>query len=159
MSSNSQRESYEAAIVVLVDSVVAGRAAIAALQAQEAEALAGAAKLASLRAAAEPSALARAREMEMRSLVAEFATAVRVSERSMQRQMNEAGTLVDRFPHTLIAWREGAIGSGHVGVIIDAGFHIDDEVARRAYEVAVLAGPKARRRAGCGRSPASSRTG
>ncbi|MGC5224285.1 DUF222 domain-containing protein [Micromonospora sp. DT81.3] len=119
--------------------MVTGRAAIAALQAQEAEALAGAAKLASLRVAGEPSAVARAREMEMRSLVAEFATAVRVSERSMQRQVNEAETLVDGFPRTLAAWREGTIASGHVKVIVDAGFHIDDQDARRAYEVAVLA--------------------
>ncbi|MGC5172826.1 DUF222 domain-containing protein [Microbacterium sp. DT81.1] len=139
MSSNLDRHSYDAATGVLVDSVVTGRAAIAALQAQEAEALAGAAKLASLRVAGEPSAVARAREMEMRSLVAEFATAVRVSERSMQRQVNEAETLVGGFPRTLAAWREGTIASGHVEVIVDAGFHIDDQDARRAYEVAVLA--------------------
>jgi len=40
MSSNLDRHSYDAAVGVLVESVVAGRAAIAALQAQEAEALA-----------------------------------------------------------------------------------------------------------------------
>jgi len=72
-------------------------------------------------------------------MVAEFATAARVSERTIQRQMADAADLCARFPQTVIALREGRISRSHVGVIHDAGHAIDDADARARYEQTAIA--------------------
>ena len=80
----------------------------------------------------------RSSEMTHRAIAAELAAALRVSDRTLQRRMAAADILVREFPGTLSAVREGRIGRGHVGVIVDGGAHLPDAASRAAYEAAVL---------------------
>ncbi|HEX5858984.1 MAG TPA: DUF222 domain-containing protein, partial [Microbacterium sp.] len=130
----------EAAILdSLVTTIVEARAGIAALQAFEARALAAAAALGEEQMSRVSSPASRDREIPLRSIAAELAAAVRTSDRSVQRQLNEAALLVNGFPRTLGAWGEGRISRAHVSVIVQAGFGISDPEARGRYEEAVLA--------------------
>lgn len=74
-----------------------------------------------------------AADLTFRSVAAELATAVRVSDRTMQRRMAAAEELVERFPAVWQAQGVGRISAGHARVIADAGAHIDDRDARDAY--------------------------
>jgi hypothetical protein len=69
----------------------------------------------------------RRREMAHRSVVAELATALRIPERSMQRQVDEAWTLSTSLPATMAAMRAGDLTMQHARVIIEHAADVDDE--------------------------------
>ncbi|QTX04138.1 HNH endonuclease signature motif containing protein [Agromyces archimandritae] len=93
-----------------------------------------------------PASLPPARRLEMarRSVIAEFATALRMSERTMAALAEEAGALCTRLPHTLHALQLGEIDTAHVRVIVGATVDLpdgdpligklDDALAERARE-------------------------
>ncbi|HWI32112.1 MAG TPA: DUF222 domain-containing protein, partial [Microbacterium sp.] len=129
----------EAAILdTLVTTIVEARAGIAAFQAFETRALAAAAALGAEQMGRVESLASRDREMPLRSIAAELAAAVRTSDRSVQRQLDEATLLVEAYPATLTAWGEGKISRAHVSVIVQAGFGIENPDARAGYETEVL---------------------
>ena len=80
----------------------------------------------------------RESELAHRSISAEFSTPLRISDRTMQRRMALADTLVQDFSGTFAALKETRIFRGHVSVILDAGAHLPDAQSRAAYEEAVL---------------------
>ncbi|SDH91696.1 HNH endonuclease signature motif containing protein [Agrococcus jejuensis] len=59
--------------------------------------------------------------MEMRVVAAEIGLQARVSDRTVERQIGDAMTLVDSWPVLLEAFAEGRIGRGHVRAITEAG--------------------------------------
>jgi hypothetical protein len=63
----------------------------------------------------------RQSDMVLRSVAAEIGTATRVSDRSMQRQIGEAASLVTFYPATLAARESGEITRGHLRAVQDAG--------------------------------------
>ncbi|MCC4907556.1 HNH endonuclease signature motif containing protein [Microbacterium sp. cx-59] len=69
----------------------------------------------------------REREMAMRSVAAEIACATRLSDRTVQRRMSDADTLVSGFPETVTAWEAGRITQGHVRAVVDAGLPLAGE--------------------------------
>ncbi len=77
-------------------------------------------------------------ELPHRSTAAEVAAAWRVSDRTVQRRMNDAAALVDDFPATFAAFESGTISSGHARVIVDAGMRIEQPELRAEYEQDVL---------------------
>ncbi|MFJ4046028.1 DUF222 domain-containing protein [Microbacterium sp. NPDC089987] len=77
-------------------------------------------------------------DLTLRAVAAELATALRVSDRTVQRRMVAAEVLVERFPQVWQAQGAGLITAGHARVIVDAGSHIDDDAARAAYAARVL---------------------
>lgn len=77
-------------------------------------------------------------DLTLRTVAAELATALRVSDRTVQRRMVAAEVMVERFPQVWHAQGAGLITAGHARVIVDAGAHIDDGDARAAYAVRVL---------------------
>jgi hypothetical protein len=79
-----------------------------------------------------------AKELAHRSMVAEVAMVTRVSARTMATRIAEAELIVSRFPHSLEALASGAIGTGHVRVIVEHGLPILDDQVRAAYECVVL---------------------
>ncbi|MFT4211612.1 MAG: DUF222 domain-containing protein [Microbacterium sp.] len=83
------------------------------------------------------SADVKEREMALRSVAAELGGTLRVSDRSAQRQIDRAETLVTRFPATLAAWEAGRITRGHVYVITDLGLPLPDEALPRFEQTAV----------------------
>lgn len=87
----------------------------------------------------EPSLISGAeREIAYRSLVAELAVVVRVSDRTMGTRLADAEQLVNDFPATATALATGAIGRGHARVIVDAGTPIIDAENRARFEEVVL---------------------
>lgn len=98
----------------------------------EAEAAVAAAETARVRALAEAGQIAREvataqrasvklHDMALRGIAAEIATATRSSDRSVQRQIGDAITLVEDYPATLRAWQAGALSRQHVRIILEAG--------------------------------------
>jgi hypothetical protein len=77
-------------------------------------------------------------ELALRTVAAEFAAALRVSDRTVQRRMTDASFLVERFPRVWRALGAGLISAGHARVICDAGEHLDDPRDRDAYAGEVL---------------------
>ncbi|MFK3677589.1 DUF222 domain-containing protein [Microbacterium sp. NPDC090218] len=78
-------------------------------------------------------------EMSARTVAAEFATALRVSDRTVQRRMADAAWVVDRFPLVWEAQGAGRISAAHARVVCEAGEHLDDAASRDAYATQVIA--------------------
>lgn len=77
----------------------------------------------------------RRSEMVLRSVAAELAIATHVSDRSLQRQIGEAASLVSFYPATLGAREAGEITRGHLRAVQDAGAILPAE-DRAAFDVA-----------------------
>ncbi|SFI51053.1 MULTISPECIES: HNH endonuclease signature motif containing protein [Microbacterium] len=73
------------------------------------------------------------REIAQRSLLAELATATRMSEWSVSRQMGQCADLCERFAAGVDALGRGEISRRHLTVIHEAGAAIHDDAARAAY--------------------------
>ncbi|MBN9193375.1 HNH endonuclease signature motif containing protein [Microbacterium sp.] len=123
------------ALDALVSDLVATRAMMSALQAHEATVMAG------VMAVADAAAVVRDRseaDLQHRSVAAEVAAALRVSDRTVQRQLADAALLTERFPATHAALRAGLISRAHVSVIMDAGRHLADPDDLARYEAMIL---------------------
>ena len=107
--------------------VEAAQAALAAAEAEQARALAEAGAFAA-RLAEGSSAVVRDRDMALRGVAAEIAAAVRVSDRSVQRQIDTAYTLVKDFPATVHCLEKGLLTRAHVAVVEDIGRRLPPEV-------------------------------
>lgn len=122
----------------IVEALVDRRRRIASLQAEEAVLLHAAQEQALARrdvTCADPNA---PDDITIRSIAAEIGAATQQSDRTIQSRMDEASTLVTRFPATLHALRTGRISRAHAAVITDAAARLTDDDARDAYETAVL---------------------
>ena len=120
----------------LRDDVAEFDRAIAAAEAGRVRVLAQAAGLVDEVTAAIP-ARARQADMVLRSVAAELAVAARVSDRSMQRQIGDAASLVTEYPATLAAWEAGEITRGHVRAVQDAGVILPGD-DRAAFDLAAV---------------------
>lgn len=74
----------------------------------------------------------RRREMARRSVTAELATALRVPESTMQRQIDDAWALSTQLPVTLSSLRNGSLSLQHARVIVEAVSELDDDPCVRA---------------------------
>jgi len=124
-------EDREKAVDAVVSHMVATRALVSALQAHEAALLAAAMAIVGAGRGGDS-------ELQVRSLAAELGAALRVSDRSVQRQLSDALTLTERFPATFEALAAGRISRAHASVIVDAGCHLPDAESRSAFEASVL---------------------
>ncbi|WP_223622814.1 HNH endonuclease signature motif containing protein [Microbacterium sp. EST19A] len=77
-------------------------------------------------------------DLALRTVAAEFAAALRVSDRTLQRRMTEASWRVERFPLVWQAQGAGRISAGHARVICDAAEHLEDAVDRDAYSAEMV---------------------
>lgn len=73
------------------------------------------------------------REIARRSLIAELATATRMSEWSVTRQVGRCSDLCERFAPAVDALERGEISRRHLTVIHEAGIAIHDDADRAAY--------------------------
>ncbi|WP_292815214.1 DUF222 domain-containing protein, partial [Microbacterium sp.] len=74
----------------------------------------------------------------MRALAAELGTCARQPDRSVQRRMNDAHTLVTRFAASCEALAAGAVSVGHVRAIVEHGVKLTDPDIRAAFETEAL---------------------
>ena len=123
---------------VLVPQLVDVRRKMARLQAEEAQLLAQARRIATDWADDDERNGSSTAEIPHRSVAAEIATAWRMSDRTVQRQIDDASALVDDYPATLAALESGYISAAHARVIVAAGGVIDHSELRREYEQSVL---------------------
>ncbi|SFS17764.1 HNH endonuclease [Microbacterium sp. cf046] len=122
----------------LIDGLVRTEAQIGALQAHQAMLYTAVTEVVELQTSRLQGAARRDREMPLREVTAEVAAALRVTERTVQRRMSDAATLMMRFTRTLAALAEGRISRAHASVIMDAGSAIDDDADRAEFELAAL---------------------
>lgn len=130
-------ESDDVALAGIVDGLRRNQEAAAALEAEAVLEFAAAMRIALARMAHRPRLL-QAREMELRSIAAEIGAALRWSDRTVQRRMDDALHLVENFPATLDALAGGRITARHAAVIRDAGAVLADPDERAAFETVVL---------------------
>ena len=126
-----------ATLAAVVSDVEKAKLALSAAHVAQVRALARAGHLAEKQAAGSDRRV-RDHDMALRSIAAEVAGVLRLTDRSVQRQIGAARELVDDYPATLVAWEEGRISRGHVYVITETGAALPPEV-RPAFEEAALA--------------------
>ena len=131
---------YWAELSALVARAEANRVETSRLQAERAEVCAEALELVALRVA-QRDAARPGREIgdsiPLREVLAEFAAALRVGERTVSNWLGDGAALVGTYTATLQALREGRIDDRHASAIIDAGTALTRE-NRAAYEALVL---------------------
>jgi hypothetical protein len=144
MNTNPGGEAHD--IVDGADAVAAGlaaeyAAAVAAIAAAEAHAMGVLARAQAVgleRVAEIPRSAGREAELPLRALAAELAACARQPDRSVQRRMNDAHTLVTRFAASFEALAAGAVSVGHVRAIVEHGVKLTDPEVRAAFEVEAL---------------------
>jgi hypothetical protein len=127
----------EAVLDDIVSTLVENERAAAALEAENVMGFATAMRVALSRSAHKPKTV-QVREMQLRSIAAEIGIALRWNDRVVQRRMNDAIDLVDKWPATLDALSQGRISMRHASVIREEGAVIDDPNERQAFEEVVL---------------------
>lgn len=119
----------------VVTSLVEVRKAVASFQAMEASLMSAALALA-LEHVHDGDGLSS--ELPIREVAAEIGAALRVSDRTVQRQLGQGHVLAVDFPATHTALTKGVISRTHATVITDAGAHLHDPDVRAVYESRVL---------------------
>ena len=124
----------------LVSRAEANRAEMSRLQAERAELCAESLELVALRVA-QRQASHPGRELgdsiPLREVLAELATALHVSERTVSSWLGDGAALVTTYPTTLVALREGRIDERHASAIIDGGAALSADI-RAEYERLIL---------------------
>ncbi|WP_157811278.1 DUF222 domain-containing protein [Microbacterium lacus] len=129
----------DARMNVMLPRLIEIRAAKARLDAEEARMLAEAQTIASdWTEEADNSRVGSDAGFPYRSIAAEIGAALRVSDRTVQRQMGEAATLVNDYVGTLEALDAGVISTAHVRAIVTAGAIIETAEMRAEFEQDVL---------------------
>jgi hypothetical protein len=126
-----------ATLAAIVDDVEKCQEMIAAAQAAQMRALARAGDLAR-KQSAQSIARVREHDMALRAVAAEVAGVMKTTDRSVQRQIDEATELVEDYSSTLQAWEDGVITRQHVRVIVETGTVLPPE-HRPAFEAEALA--------------------
>ena len=80
----------------------------------------------------------REREMPIRSAALEIAVATKMHDLTVQRELDDAFTLTEKFSSTVDALEAGRITLRHVQAVLETGIVIDDEETRRGWEKVVL---------------------
>jgi hypothetical protein len=128
----------DARLAGLIPKLVVIRREMARLQAEEASLLAEARRIADDWSAAEDAASQSTSEFPHRSVAAEIAAAWRVSDRTVQRQIDDAATLVEHYPETHAALASGQISAAHARTICEAGSIVVRAELRAEFEASVL---------------------
>ena len=129
----------DARMNVVLPKLIEIRAAKARLDAEEARALAEAQAIAAdWTEESETGRVGSDAGFPYRSVAAEIGAALRVSDRTVQRQMGEAATLVNDYVGTLEALDAGVISAAHVRAIVTAGSIIETPEMRGEFEQDVL---------------------
>lgn len=77
-------------------------------------------------------------DLTTRTVAAEMAAALRVSDRTVQARMSEAVWRVERFPLVWAAQGAGRISAAHARAICDAAEHLEDAADRDAYSAEMV---------------------
>ena len=126
------------AVSGLVDEYLDCEKQVAALQARKAKLLATGLRVALEHADLVGLTWSVDRDVPVRSMIAEFATAARVHHRTMSKHVSDAYTLLEQFPQTWEELRSGRVSDKHVAVILEHGCRLTDPSDRERYQTLVL---------------------
>ncbi|MEU2205132.1 DUF222 domain-containing protein [Microbacterium oleivorans] len=129
-------EDYLAVLAGIVADVDSAARRIAAAQIDELRVLAAAGRLAEAQTA-QRNARVQVHDMALRSIAAEVGGVMRVTDRTVQRRIGEARTLVEGFPATVEAWEQGRIVRGHAIAIVETGTSLPAEMWAEFEQVAI----------------------
>ncbi|EZP25219.1 HNH endonuclease signature motif containing protein [Microbacterium oleivorans] len=129
-------EDYLAALAGLVSDVSDAARQVAAAQIAELRVLAAAGRLAEEQAAPR-NAKVRLHDMALRSIAAEVGGVLRTTDRTVQRRIGEARTIIEGFPAAVVAWKSGRIVREHVRAIVDAGTTLPAEMWAEFEAIAI----------------------
>ena len=129
-------EDYLVTLAGVVADVDSAARRIAAAQIEELRALAAAGRLAEAQTA-QRNARVQVHDMALRSIAAEVGGVMRVTDRTVQRRIGEARTLIEGFPATVEAWEQGRIVRGHAIAILETGTSLPAEMWAEFEQVAI----------------------
>ena len=129
-------EDYLAALAGVVAGVDSAARRIAAAQIDELRMLAAAGRLAEAQTA-QRNARVQVHDMALRSIAAEVGGVMRVTDRTVQRRIGEARTMIEGFPATVEAWEQGRIVRGHAIAILETGTSLPAEMWAEFEQVAI----------------------
>ncbi|MEV8024776.1 DUF222 domain-containing protein [Microbacterium sp. NPDC080220] len=129
-------EDYLAALAGVVADVDSAARRIAAAQIEELRALAAAGRLAEVQTA-QRNARVQVHDMALRSIAAEVGGVMRVTDRTVQRRIGEARTMIEGFPATVEAWEQGRIVRGHAIAILETGTSLPAEMWSEFEQLAI----------------------
>ncbi|MCM3697292.1 HNH endonuclease signature motif containing protein [Microbacterium oleivorans] len=129
-------EDYLAALAGIVADVGDLAIELARVQIRELRALAAAGRLAEAQTA-QRNARVQVHDMALRSIAAEVGGVMRVTDRTVQRRIGEARTLIEGFPATVEAWEQGRIVRGHAFLIVETGMALPAEMWAEFEAVAI----------------------
>ncbi|MDT3316076.1 DUF222 domain-containing protein [Microbacterium sp. KSW4-11] len=109
---------------------------LARAQVRELRMLAAAGRLAEAQIA-QRNARVQVHDMALRSIAAEVGGVMRVTDRTVQRRIGEARTLIEGFPATVEAWEQGRIIRGHAIAIVETGTSLPAELWPEFEQVAI----------------------
>ncbi|VXB08415.1 conserved hypothetical protein [Microbacterium sp. 8M] len=129
-----------AVLAMVTSGLAVTEASIVRLQAVRDAHLAVAQRLAEHLAAAGGTSAVRGEAVDLaaRSVAAELAAVLHMSDRVVQGRMSRAAELMTRYPTTMQAFTDARINAAHVRLIQDTGARLDDEV-RAEFERAAVA--------------------
>ena len=133
---NPGGEDYLATLTGIVSDVDSVARRIAAAQIDELRVLAAAGRLAEVQTA-QRNARVQVHDMALRSIAAEVGGVMRVTDRTVQRRIGEARTLIEGFPATVEAWEQGRIVRGHAIAILETGTSLPAEMWTEFEQVAI----------------------
>ncbi|GAB6857171.1 HNH endonuclease signature motif containing protein [Microbacterium xylanilyticum] len=130
-----------AVLAMVTSGLAATEASIIRLQAVRDAHLAVAQRLAEDLAAAGGTSAVRGEAVDLaaRSVAAELAAVLHMSDRVVQGRMARAAELMTRYPITMQAFSDARINTAHVRLIQDTGARLDDEVRAEFEQAAVAA--------------------
>ncbi|GAB6856331.1 HNH endonuclease signature motif containing protein [Microbacterium xylanilyticum] len=128
-----------AVLAMVTSGLAATEASIIRLQAVPDAHLAVAQRLAEDLAAASGSMRGESVDLAARSVAAELAAVLHMSDRVVQGRMARAAELMTRYPITMQAFSDARINTAHVRLIQDTAARLDDEVRAEFEQAAVAA--------------------
>ncbi|MEV8023570.1 DUF222 domain-containing protein [Microbacterium sp. NPDC080220] len=129
-------DDFAATLRAIVDDVASVAREVASAQIAELRILAAAGRLAEAQTA-QRNARVQVHDMALRSIAAEVGGVMRVTDRTVQRRIGEARTLIEGFPATVEAWEQGRIVRGHAIAIVETGTSLPAEIWTEFEQVAI----------------------
>ncbi|WP_413355126.1 DUF222 domain-containing protein [Microbacterium sp. 1P06AB] len=129
-------EAYLAAIAAIVADVEDIGVEFTRVKIRELRALAAAGRLADEQGAPR-NARVQVHDMVLRSISAEVARVMRMTDGAVQRRIGEARTIIEGFPAAVAAWESGRIVQGHVKAIVDARLNLPAEMWAEFEAIAI----------------------
>lgn len=129
-------DAYLASLAGIVADIEVAERQVTVAQVAQLRVLARAGQLAETQSAGA-AARVRAHDMALRAIAAEVGGVMRATDRTIQRRIDEARTIVEDYPAALTAWEAGRIARGHVLVIVETGAVVPPDL-REQFEAAAI---------------------